>query len=128
MTLMAPDPAAAKRDLLEFYVAAGVDAAVGEIAADRLSPTQAPADDRVPLQPALVPSFPRAEALPQRAPDLALAQAPASPDIAVMAARETARSAASLDDLRALLTKFEGCALRTTAKQLVYADGNPQAR
>jgi len=27
-----------------------------------------------------------------------------------------------------MLTGFEGCALRTTAKQLVFADGNPQAR
>ena len=45
-----------------------------------------------------------------------------------MAARETARSAASLDELRGLLSKFEGCALRTTAKQLVFADGNPAAR
>src|SRR3954449_11099405 len=127
MTLMASDPACAKRDLLEFYVAAGVDAAVGEIAADRLSSTKAPERARVPLQPAPAQPFPRAQAPPQRSSDLALAQAHASPDIAVMAAREAARRAASLDDLRALLTKFEGCALRTTAKQLVFADGNPQA-
>ena len=45
-----------------------------------------------------------------------------------MAAREAARSAAYLDELRAMLERFEGCALRTTATQLVFADGNPQAR
>ena len=45
-----------------------------------------------------------------------------------MAAREAARSATSLDELRDILATFEGCALRTTAKQLVFADGNPQAR
>jgi DNA polymerase len=45
-----------------------------------------------------------------------------------MAAREAAATAATLDDLRAILEQFEGCALRTTAKQLVFADGNPQAR
>jgi uracil-DNA glycosylase family 4 len=45
-----------------------------------------------------------------------------------MAAREAARSAASLVELREILSKFEGCALRTTAKQLVFADGNPQGR
>src|SRR5213079_924568 len=45
-----------------------------------------------------------------------------------MAAREAARSAASLDELRGILEKFEGCALRATAKQLVFADGNPAAR
>ena len=46
----------------------------------------------------------------------------------MMAAREAARTAASLDELRAILDRFEGCALRTTATQLVFADGNPQAR
>jgi DNA polymerase len=46
----------------------------------------------------------------------------------MMAAREAARTAASLDDLRKLLDGFEGCALRATATQLVFADGNPQAR
>ena len=39
-----------------------------------------------------------------------------------------ARSAATLEDLRRILDGFEGCALRTMAKQLVFADGNPQAR
>ena len=45
-----------------------------------------------------------------------------------MAAREAAKSAASLEELRAILARFEGCALRATATQLVFADGNPQAR
>jgi DNA polymerase len=53
---------------------------------------------------------------------------PLSPDTAVMAAREAARNAASLDELRAIMTGFQGCALRVTATQLVFADGNPQAR
>ena len=54
--------------------------------------------------------------------------APPSPDAAVMAARELARSAASLDELRAILDRFEGCGLKATATQLVFADGNPKAR
>ena len=45
-----------------------------------------------------------------------------------MAAREAARNAQTLDDLRALLEAFGGCALRATATQLVFADGNPQSR
>ena len=45
-----------------------------------------------------------------------------------MAARDAAGSAASLEELRAILNRFEGCALRATAKQLVFADGNPQSR
>ncbi|WP_234055167.1 uracil-DNA glycosylase family protein, partial [Xanthobacter sp. NFH-44] len=54
--------------------------------------------------------------------------APHSPDEAVMAAREAARGAASLEELRALLEAFEGCALKRTASRLVFADGNPAAR
>src|SRR2546427_4109320 len=54
--------------------------------------------------------------------------APPSPDAAVMAARDAARAAASLEELRTILARFEGCALRATATQLVFADGNPQAR
>jgi DNA polymerase len=45
-----------------------------------------------------------------------------------MAAREAARHAASLDDLRAILERFDGCALKTTASRLVFADGDPKAR
>jgi DNA polymerase len=45
-----------------------------------------------------------------------------------MAAREAAATAATLDDLRAILAQFEGCALRITAKQLVFAAGNPAGR
>jgi len=45
-----------------------------------------------------------------------------------MAARRAAAGATSLDALRTILERFEGCGLRLTAKQLVFADGNPQAR
>src|SRR5262249_1429300 len=55
-------------------------------------------------------------------------QAPVAPEAAIMAAREAARSAASLEELRTILDRFEGCALRATATQLVFANGNPRAR
>ncbi len=45
-----------------------------------------------------------------------------------MAAREAATTAADLDALRAIVDRFEGCALRATATQLVFGRGNPQAR
>src|SRR6202007_3135660 len=47
---------------------------------------------------------------------------------AVMSPRAAAKSAESLDALRALLQAFEGCMLRTTATQLVFADSNPKGR
>ena len=45
-----------------------------------------------------------------------------------MAAREAARSAATLDELRAILERFDGCALKASASRLVFADGTPGAR
>lgn len=45
-----------------------------------------------------------------------------------MAARDEAAQAATLEDLRASLARFEGCNLRLTAKNLVFSDGSPQAR
>ncbi len=123
-----PDQTAAARELLAFYAEAGVDALVGEAPVDWLSAAQlAPVAPDVELaQTAAPPPAPRALATPAIVTASIAAAAP--PDVAVMAAREAARGAASLDELRAILTAFEGCALRTTAKQLVFADGNPQAR
>jgi uracil-DNA glycosylase family 4 len=41
---------------------------------------------------------------------------------------EEPRTAPTLDALRAFLEQFDGCALKSTATRLVFADGNPQAR
>ncbi len=135
----------ATRELLAFYAEAGVDVAMNEVPHDRFSdapdrgarghagtgraePPATPLrdDDAMPRRP------PRSgEGRPQRPPETAPAMpaaAPASPEAATMAARETARTAGSLEELRSLLEQFEGCALKSTAKKLVFADGNPQAR
>ena len=42
-------------------------------------------------------------------------------------ARQTAQKCATLEELRTALTNFEGCSLKTTAKNLVFSDGNPDA-
>ncbi len=57
-----------------------------------------------------------------------ISTAPVAPDAAALAAREAAKSAKTLDELRESLSRFEGCALKNTAKNLVFADGNPKAR
>jgi DNA polymerase len=51
-----------------------------------------------------------------------------APEVAIQSAREAARTAPSLEVLRTLLENFDGCALKSTATRLVFADGNPQAR
>jgi DNA polymerase len=48
-------------------------------------------------------------------------------DEAVMAARAAAASAESLDALKALVERFDGCNLKRTAKSTVFSDGNPEA-
>ncbi len=48
-------------------------------------------------------------------------------DEAARSAREIAASAQSLDALREALERFEGCALKSTATRLVFADGAPGA-
>jgi len=118
---MPPAREKSARDLLDFYLEAGVDALVGEAPVDRFTIAVEPPPARAP-QPVSLP------------PDLEIkgrASPPAAtiaPDEAAMAAREAAKSVKSLDELRAILEKFDGCALKATATQLVFADGNPQAR
>lgn len=60
------------------------------------------------------------------------AQAPATIPLdetqAVSTARALAANCRTLDELRDALANFEGCSLRYTAKNLVFADGNPEAR
>ena len=65
---------------------------------------------------------------PLRPPARHAQSLPAFPEDANRAAREGARDAASLAELEALLARFEGCGLKVTAKNLVFADGNPQGR
>jgi DNA polymerase len=127
---MTPTQLQAARELLAFYAEAGVDLAVGEAAIDRLAATAAaPVAAEAPPEPAISAVRPSLrESLRREPPPASAAPAPAAPDAATMAAREAAKSAANLEVLRGILEGFEGCALRMTAKRLVFADGNPQAR
>src|SRR5262249_36646335 len=43
-------------------------------------------------------------------------------------AAAVAQAAATLEELRISLAKFEGCPLKATATNLVFADGNPKGR
>jgi uracil-DNA glycosylase len=135
---MVPDHDKSTRDLLAFYLEAGADVPIGEAPLDRFAgETSEPRPDAAnAAQPGPAIERPTRVEPPRRSQPasatLPLAggysAAPPSPDAAVVAAREAAKCAASLEELRAMLDRFEGCALRTTAKQLVFADGSPQAR
>src|ERR1700716_1778382 len=117
---MTPDRAPTVQELLAFYLEAGVDCALMDEPVNRVS-GESGADPAESTQPAPLRSAPaampaaRAEAAPAR-------------EGAIQSAREAARTAPSLEVLRAMLEQFDGCALKSTATRLVFADGNPQAR
>jgi len=119
MTLPRERPA---RDLIDFYLEAGVDALLGEQPVDRFAAAESAAPPPRAPQPATRP--PDFDIKGRTGPPLA----PPAPEEAAMAAREAAKSAKTLDDLRAILEKFDGCALKATATQLVFADGSPKSR
>lgn len=136
--------------LLDFYTGVGVDCFLGEEAVDWFELTRQQAEQRArsqPVSPVAGPAhMPVQRAAPgplqsrgpqQPAPAAAAPQARMAdggqsavlPDAQVIAAaRDRAASAASLEDLQACLAAFDGCNLKLTAKKLVFADGNPQAR
>ncbi|MES2197523.1 MAG: uracil-DNA glycosylase [Pseudomonadota bacterium] len=122
---MPPESAPTVQQLLAFYLEAGVDCALSDEPVNRLADP-----DLVPAaREAAAPAQPAVRTLPAAPATIPAARAePAAPEAAIQSAREAARTAPSLEALRALLETFDGCALKSTATRLVFADGNPQAR
>lgn len=114
-------------DILAFHAEAGVDTALEETPQNRFeeAPEPAPVMTMPVAAKAPPPAFtPR----PQPSASPVSFAAPAAPDEAALEAREMASKAASLDELHEILKRFDGCALKKTAKNLVFADGTPGAR
>ena len=145
MLISMPSPPDAQADLiayLDFHVEAGADAALDEHPHDRFDEPDAPAPTlRAPRRAAapraaeapvgavantLVP--PPGSPAPAAAPRTFGRAASAQPDEAASDARARARQAKTLDELERILAEFDACPLRFTAKNLVFADGNPEAR
>ncbi|WP_181699231.1 uracil-DNA glycosylase [Chthonobacter albigriseus] len=137
--------AAALEALLDWYAAMGVDAVLDDAPVDRFAESATERDRRKQLQANPAAStgrpVPPSLAFPPGGRDgrAAAAPAPASRGLAesgmtvpgsdaVMAAREAARSAETLEALQAILARFDGCNLKRTAKNMVFGDGNPAAR
>jgi uracil-DNA glycosylase family 4 len=118
---MTPESAPTVQQLLAFYLEAGVDCALVEAPVNRLSdPDMIPKPGEA-ARPAPAMATAAAVAVPRN-------DAAPAPEAAILSAREAARTAPTLEVLRDLLEQFEGCALKSTATRLVFADGNPQAR
>jgi DNA polymerase len=117
------------RQILAFYRDCGVDEAIEETPVDRYQLAQAVQSAAAarprPATPVSTPAKPR----PSASPGLAAPaiQVPLESPAAVADARQAALAAADLDSLRATIAAFDACALKQTATNTVFADGNPQS-
>jgi DNA polymerase len=121
--------------LLRWYADMGVEYVVAEQPADCFArPPEFPREmPSAPEPQSALPNPPPADPPPMRAPPPAPPRAPAgasalSHDAAAAGAREQAAEARTLDELQQRLQAFEGCALKNSATQLVFADGAPDAK
>lgn len=116
--------------LIRWYADAGVDECIDATPVNRY--TRAAAAE--PSVAAAPPAAPAPRPVPQ---DRGLSTTrvrptPAPPalqsrDETTRSARSTATAAQTLDELRAALAAFDGCALKHTAANLVFGDGQPGA-
>lgn len=130
------------RELLSFYAEAGMDEPLNEEPVNRFAeparkqPEPAAIEagraedhrERVPADRQVA----REAAMPSARPTAAISStaAPAAVPDEVQAglARDIAARATTLDELRDALASFQGCNLKSTAKNTVFSDGNPAAR
>jgi len=91
-------------DTLRWYIAAGVDEVIGEQPIDRYAQSAKPAAKAQGAAPA----------------------APQQPEQASSA--HLAMAATNLAELKAAMEAYEGCNLKRTCQQTVFADGDPSAR
>ena len=121
MNALAQDIAA-----LKWQVEAGADEAVGEQPVNAFTLAAKPAA-KEPLASqtaqASTPASTSASASASATVPLSLE----SIEAAQASARALAQAATTLDDLKTAMAGFEGCALKHTASNLVFSDGNPEA-
>jgi len=120
-----PHPA----DVLRFYAENGVDIALDEVAPNRLAEPATIIEGhkfevpkRESPKPFGAPASARQPAAQRNVTP------PAVPEVAIRDAAQLAANANTLEELRAAVESFEGCALKATAMRTVFADGNSQAR
>jgi DNA polymerase len=118
--------------LLRFYIDCGADAAIEETPISRFGLAGTRLEPGAPKAPAPLRTSDQtpAKAIAPRSPVSQAAAILGTNDRALAeSARAAAASAASLDQLREILQRFEGIeSLRGRATNMVFADGNPESR
>lgn len=109
-------------EALRWWIRAGVNCALSETPQNRFANDAAEEAALEANAPAAMRAPPRtASETGPRASQGAAAAGPA--EAAEIAARALAAAATDLETLRSLMADFDGCALKRTATQLVFADG-----
>jgi uracil-DNA glycosylase family 4 len=115
-------------EALRWWMRVGVTDALDEAPRDRFVEGPASVQDRYDARKvsAPIPPSPPARETPVHVSRQVLGTQ--SPDEGERSARALAEAAADLETLRGAMADFEGCALKRTATQLVFADGVPGSR
>tara|TARA_B100000315_G_scaffold260712_1_gene324310 strand:+ start:3185 stop:4156 length:972 start_codon:yes stop_codon:yes gene_type:complete len=130
------------RDNLVWQIEAGVDECIGDAPVDRFAETAARLAERQTKQTPKTSQAPKSSAnsgqmsprsrTPEGADQQPMPAPPASqysaPERAVQSAVAAAGAANSIDELKTAVENFEDCALKKTAMNTVFADGNPEAK
>lgn len=103
-----------EKEILNWYVQAGVTETVGEVPQNRFNPKQETILLKKKLSPMPYQAVPAEEVT---IPDGNLLQT----------ASQKAASARTLEELKDALISFDGCALKKTAKNIVFGQGNPHS-
>lgn len=114
--------------LLRWHMEIGCDEAIGDAPTDwssAFASRPAPARPGPAARPAARDPIAREPAAPSSSDGR---DTPLGASEAGIAARARAREAATLEALEAALRAFDGCPLKQTAMNTVFADGNPAAR
>ncbi|MEM8649102.1 MAG: uracil-DNA glycosylase [Pseudomonadota bacterium] len=125
------------QEILEWYVDAGVDLLLEDKPVNRFE--EKPAQQQVSLsKPAERSATPQNQGARERAEVISRAKSQAKaattptatmPDTATIeSAKEVAAKAQNLEELENALISFDGCNLKRTAKNTVFADGDPSSK
>ena len=111
-------------EALRWWIRAGVDCTLGETPLNRFADSAAAARGAAEVARA-APHEPSPTEREMGLPHRQSAVQVAPPEAAETQARALAAAATDLETLKSLMADFDGCALKWTATQLVFADGVP---
>ncbi|MDH5188565.1 MAG: uracil-DNA glycosylase [Rhodospirillaceae bacterium] len=127
-------------EIMRWHIAAGVDETIGEESQNRFDAIQsaqalAPAPAQTPAPAAVQTITQNPKPIPDLTPGLPQMPPAAKANIktpghdqALKSAVKIAGDVKTIDELRAALEQFDGCALKKTATNMVFGDGNQSAK